>query len=173
MMHHAHLMKIFLFILALVPFGTVYAQEAQVFDIQHLLENGYIASYELDSDKDELYLDVITDSAKIEKLTIILPRELIDSKFNNKDTQFHALIDGKDVQVLEIGVVEVVGAPAATAPRLIQIFVPPSGGFITIIGTESHPNAVVVPEFSTIAMLTLVSGVVLAVTISRKFKMIP
>ena len=86
-------------------------------------------------------------------LEITLPRELIDSRSNDIDTEFVVMIDGEEAEYEEI--------VSNEFERSIRVSIPENSKELKIIGTQ------VVPEFAILALITLVVTVSLAIAISR------
>ncbi len=128
------------------------------FDIDATLTNGDISDIKVDEDFTSIVLTVDTNTEDGE-LTITLPRELIDSKFDNADDDFIVLVNGDDLGYDEINTDE--------RARTLTIPVPHGTEEIEIIGTQ------VVPEFGIITALTLTTAIAGIVLVSRKYVIKP
>jgi len=151
----------------LAPFmckSTSAVAESQVFDIKPIISNGFITKYEMISSQNKLKLSVSMDSGKSGETQIVLPRELLDSKSSGNDVPFKVTVGGKSVAVDEIATTD--------SERVIKFPISSTTSTIIITGSESYPNAVVVPEFGSITMLILVVSIVAVMVSVRKFQMI-
>ena len=70
------------------------------FDVEYTITGGTL--FNIIPDKDFLSLIFSIDTYNNEVLVVELPRDLIDSKFNNKDDPFVILIDGNESNFTEI-----------------------------------------------------------------------
>ena len=138
--------------------------KSQVFDIKPIISNGFITKYEMNSYQNKLHLSVSMDSNQSGDAQIVIPRLLLDSKSSDNDVPFKVTVGGKSVAVNEIVTNDL--------ERVIKFPVSSTTSTIIITGSESYPNAVVVPEFSSIAMIILAVSVVSVVIFSRRFNVI-
>jgi len=138
--------------------------KSQVFDIKPIISNGFITKYEMNSYQNKLHLSVTMDSNKSGDAQIVLPRLLLDSKSSDNDIPFKVTVGGKSVTVNEIVTNDL--------ERVIKFPVSSTTSTIIITGSESYPNAVVVPEFGSIAMLILVTSIIAVIVSTRKFQVI-
>lgn len=86
-------------------------------------------------------------------LEVTLPRELIDSRSNDADTDFVVMIDGKQREYEEIATNE--------SERSIRVSIPAGSNELKIIGTQ------VVPEFSVLVLITLAVTISLVIATTR------
>ncbi|MEK0340456.1 MAG: hypothetical protein QQN46_09630, partial [Nitrosopumilus sp.] len=110
-----------------------------------------------------LKLTVSMDSNRSGDAQIVLPRVLLDSKSSGSDVPFKVTVGGKSVAVDEI--------PTTDSERVIKFIFSSTASSIIITGSESYPNAVVVPEFSSIVMLILATSIIAVIVSSRKFQL--
>lgn len=109
--------------------------------LRYEIIGGKVSKTEVNVETNSLHIDV--DTTDDGKLTIPLPRSLIDAKAGDKDDVFYVLADDEEAEYTEI---------IASNSRTLEIVFPEGTEEITIYGTQS------VPEFSTIAMLVLGAG---------------
>ena len=115
------------------------------------------------SSQNNLHLSVSMDSNRRGDAQIVLPRELLDSKSSGNDIPFKVIVANRPVTVDEIA--------TTNSERVIKFPVSSTASSITIIGSESYPNAVVVPEFGSIVMLILATSIIAVIVSSRKFQL--
>ena len=122
------------------------------FDVKYTIRGGTVKNMVVDSESFALIVQInVTNNGAI---TLDLPREFIGAeKQNGKDDTFIILIDGMEVPYQE----SVVGSES----RVITINFEQSDSDIEIIGTY------VVPEFSTIAIMILIIGIMATIAITR------
>lgn len=72
----------------------------ETFDVEYEMSGGSLYSIIPDDDFQLIELSINTDNDEI--LVIELPRDLIDSKFNGKDSDFIILVDGNELNFTEI-----------------------------------------------------------------------
>jgi hypothetical protein len=107
--------------------------EEHTFEVKAALSNdGRISGMELVPEIASILLTLETGSKEGE-LTIILPRDLIDSKEGGVDDEFFIIVDGLDVEPEEILTTE--------TERALKFPVPADASEVEIFGTE------VIPEF--------------------------
>ena len=116
------------------------------------------------SSQNYLKLSVSMDSNRSGDAQIVLPRLLLDSKSSGSDVPFKVTVGGKSVAVDEIATTD--------SERVIKFPVSSITSTILIKGSESYPNAVVVPEFGGIALLILTTSIISVIIVSRKFGII-
>ena len=149
-------------LLCLDRLSSMFAK-SQVFDIKPIISNGFITKYDMNSSQNKLKLSVSMDSGKSGLTQIVLPRELLDSKSSGSDVPFKVTVGGKSVAVDEIATTD--------SERVIKFIVSSTASSIIITGSESYPNAVVVPEFSSIVMLILSTSIIAVIVSARKFQL--
>lgn len=125
------------------------------YELTYSITGGVVTQVYPDQEAESLIINV--DSISNGTLFIQLPREVIDSKFDEKDDDFFVLIDG-----LETGFEET----KSPNDRTLTILFPAGTEEIEIIGTF------VVPEFGTIVLLILSISVISVIALSRT-KFIP
>jgi predicted secreted protein with PEFG-CTERM motif len=91
-------------------------------------------------------------------ITLMIPRNVLDSQAGNKDTDFIVLVDGEDADFEEID--------ADGFTRTIEIMVPEGTTEIEIIGTFA------VPEFGTMAAIILAVAIVSIIAVSAKSRLV-
>jgi predicted secreted protein with PEFG-CTERM motif len=122
------------------------------------ITGGSVLSITPDVDSNSLIIEISTTSDG--ELTIILPRALIDAKFNGDDDDFFVLVDAEEVDFDE--------TKTSTERTLVIPFFDGTEE-IEIIGTF------VIPEFDTIAAMILSVAIIsiIAVTAKTKLNRIP
>ena len=127
------------------------------FDVEYAIKGGIVESMIVDSDIFAIIVQI--ESPDEGTITLELPREFIGAeKQDGKDDTFIILIDGIEVAYQESVVL--------TNSRVITINFVEEDSDIEIIGTY------VVPEFGTIVMLILITGIMTIILASRnKFQM--
>lgn len=122
------------------------------FDVEYTIRGGTIKNMVVDSEIFALIVQV--DAIDEGTITLELPREFIGAeKQDGKDDTFIILIDGIEVAYQE----SVVGSDS----RVITINFEQGDSDIEIIGTY------VVPEFSTIAVMILIIGIMATIVMTR------
>jgi predicted secreted protein with PEFG-CTERM motif len=91
-------------------------------------------------------------------ITLMIPRDVLDSQAGDGDTDFIVLADGEDVDFEEID--------ADDFTRTIEIIVPEGVTQIEIIGTFA------VPEFGTMAAIILAVAIVSIIAVSAKSRLV-
>ena len=123
------------------------------FEINYAVISGEISEIRVNSEAQSIIVTISSDSKG--GLGILLPREVIDAKLGDNDSDFFVLADGIEIDYKE---------KIDSESRLLSIVYPAGTEKIEIIGTF------VIPEFASFAMLILlfsISGMVFA---SRKLK---
>jgi predicted secreted protein with PEFG-CTERM motif len=122
------------------------------FDVEYTIKGGTVKNIIVDSEIFALIVQI--DAIDEGTITLDLPREFIGAeKQDGKDDTFIILIDGIEVPYQE----SVVGSES----RVITINFEQGDSDIEIIGTY------VVPEFSTIAVMILIIGIMTIIVMSR------
>jgi predicted secreted protein with PEFG-CTERM motif len=134
----------------------------QTYPIEYMIDGGSIN--EMTISNETTALEISTNSTDVGTLDIRLPRNVIDAKSNEgSDAEFAAFID--DAEFIEPG------EPMTTADvRTLSIGFPSGAEKIEIIGT------MVIPEFSTIAVVVLavaIVGIIIATARYGKFNFAP
>jgi predicted secreted protein with PEFG-CTERM motif len=96
------------------------------------------------------------DSSEQGMLTITLPREVMDAKFNDEDDEFFVLVDGEETDITET---------KTDTDRTLIIEFPAGTEEIEIIGTF------VVPEFGTITAMILAVTIISTIVVSAKSRL--
>ena len=96
------------------------------------------------------------DSSEQGMLTITLPREVMDAKFNDEDDEFFVLVDGEETDITET---------KTDTDRTLTIEFPAGTEEIEIIGTF------VVPEFGTITAMILAVAIISTIIVSTKSRL--
>lgn len=123
------------------------------FEITYTIISGDVFEMRINPETQSVIVTISSDSKG--GLGILLPREVIDAKLGDNDSDFFVLADGKEIDYKE---------KIDSESRLLAIVYPAGTEEIEIIGTF------VIPEFASFAMLVLlfsISGIVIA---SRKLK---
>lgn len=122
------------------------------FDVKYTIRGGTVKNMIVDSEMFELIVQI--DAIDEGMITLDLPREFIGAeKQDGKDDIFIILIDGVEAPYQE----SVVGSDS----RVITINFEQEDSDIEIIGTY------VVPEFSTIAVMILIVGIMATIAMTR------
>jgi predicted secreted protein with PEFG-CTERM motif len=122
------------------------------FDVEYTIKGGTVKNMVVDSEIFALIVQI--DAIDEGTITLDLPREFIGAeKQDGKDDTFIILIDGIEVAYQE----SVVGSDS----RVITINFEQGDSDIEIIGTY------VVPEFSTIAVMILIIGIMTTIVMTR------
>ncbi|QLH06059.1 PEFG-CTERM sorting domain-containing protein [Nitrosopumilus ureiphilus] len=122
------------------------------FDVKYTIRGGAVKNMIVDSEMFELIVQI--DAIDEGMITLDLPREFIGAeKQDGKDEKFIILIDGIEALHQE----SVVGSDS----RVITINFEQEDSDIEIIGTY------VVPEFSTIAVMILIVGIMATIAMTR------
>ena len=125
------------------------------FVLSYTITGGKVLSVTPDDDASSLIIGISTTSDG--KLTITLPRELIDAVGpDGQEDSFFVLIDGEEVDFDET---------KTTTDRTLTIEFPDGAEEIEIIGSF------VVPEFGTIAALILAVAIISIIAVSSKTKL--
>lgn len=123
------------------------------FDVKYTIRGGTVKNMVVDSEIFALIVQVDTIDEGV--ITLDLPREFIGAeKQDGKDDTFIILIDGIEVAYQE----SVVGSES----RVITINFEQGDSDIEVIGTY------VVPEFSTIAVMILIVGIMATIVMTQK-----
>ena len=72
------------------------SKDGQIFDVSYLLRGAYLHAGKIDYDLSSLILQI--ESYAKGELWIKIPRQLLDAKKNDKDTNFVVLIDGEEIR---------------------------------------------------------------------------
>jgi len=101
---------------------------------------------------------VLTVNAKSDgTLTLMIPRDILESQSQNGDSPFIVLVDGEDGDAFEIG--------SDSTTRTIEIDIPEGTTKVEIIGTWA------VPEFGTMAAIILAVAIVSIIAVSAKSRL--
>lgn len=134
------------------PFSETFSIEE--FDVPVTLTDGRVESIDVNIDEKSLDLK-LADVEEDAKLTITIPRGLLDSKNpDGTDTEFSVLIDGELVACEE---------DTVNDERVLTCEIPAMSEEINIIGTF------VVPEFGIIAMMILAVSIAGVLVASRRY----
>lgn len=120
------------------------------FEITYAISGGVIKQVVPDYDEKSLRIEV--DSISNGTLSIKLPREVIDAKFDEEDDDFFVILDGLDVDFDET---------KSGNERTIKFDFPEGTEEIEIIGTS------VIPEFGGIAVLILVMSIISVILLPK------
>ena len=122
--------------------------------IGYKITNGNLVGVVPDLDATSLNVAIVpTDAGSV---TLTIPRDVLDSKFKDKDARFFVLIDGEGVDFDET---------KTDSDRTLTIQFPASADEIEIIGTF------VVPEFGTIAVMILAVAIISIIAVSAKSRL--
>jgi len=124
------------------------------FGIGYQITGGSIISITPDIDQSSLIIEI--EAVDDGELTITLPRELIDAKFNGDDDDFFVLVDAEEVDFEET---------KTNSERTLTIEFPAGTEEIEIIGTF------VIPEFGAIAALILAVAIISIIAVSARTKL--
>jgi len=124
------------------------------FGITFHITGGSVVSITPDFDSSSLI--IVIEAVDDGELTITLPREVIDAKFNGDDDDFFVLIDGEEWDFDET---------KTDLDRTLTIGFLAGTEEIEIIGTF------VIPEFGTIAALILAVAIISIIAVSAKSKL--
>ncbi len=124
------------------------------FGVGFQITGGSIISITPDIDQSSLIIEI--EAVDDGELTITLPRELIDAKFNGDDDDFFVLVDAEEVDFDET---------KTDLERTLTIGFPAGTEEIEIIGTF------VIPEFGTIAALILAVAIISIIAVSARTKL--
>lgn len=132
--------------------------DGKIYPINYTIESGLLTNITANTQEKSLTLHVV-NSTKTGKLTIILPREVIDSQSNNLDSPFMVFINGGQTQFNETSAI----GSSNRSFRTLAISLPYEGqtnplgiSDVKIIGTK------VIPEFGPSALIVLaISGIVI------------
>jgi len=124
------------------------------FGVGFQITGGSIISITPDIDQSSLIIEI--EAVDDGELTITLPRELIDAKFNGDDDDFFVLVDAEEVDFDET---------KTDLERTLIIGFPAGTEEIEIIGTF------VIPEFGTIAALILAVAIISIIAVSARTKL--
>ncbi|MEM3025165.1 MAG: PEFG-CTERM sorting domain-containing protein [Candidatus Nitrosotenuis sp.] len=91
-------------------------------------------------------------------ITLMIPRDILDSTSGDKDTDFIVLVDGEEADFEEIDTDDFT--------RTLEIMVPEGTTEIEIIGTYA------VPEFGTMAAIILAVAIVSIIAVSAKSRLV-
>ena len=136
------------------PSGPNIAVSGTEFSVGYSITGGSLQSITPDEDANSLIIAIATTSDG--KLTITLPRGLIDAKIGSEDDDFFVLVDGEEVDFEET---------ATSSDRNLIIEFPAGAEEIEIIGTF------VVPEFGTIAVVILAVAIVSIIAVSSRSRL--
>jgi predicted secreted protein with PEFG-CTERM motif len=144
------------------PAGTPTSQptigiSGTIFSINYMITGGQIISIETNPQDNTLLIEIIaTDDGE---LTIVLPRSVIDAKFDDgSDDVFFVLIDGQEEDFTETKTTE--------ESRTLKIEFVAGSEEIEILGTY-----VTIPEFGTIAVMILAIAIISIIAISSKTRL--
>jgi len=128
--------------------------DVEGFPVGYSITGGSILSITADVDANSLIIEISTTSDG--ELTIILPRALIDAKFNGGDDEFFVLVDAEEVDFDET---------KTDTHRTLTIAFLDGSEEIEIIGTF------VIPEFGAIAALILAVAIISIIVVSAKTRL--
>ena len=101
---------------------------------------------------------VLTVSAKTDgTLTLMIPRDILESQSQKGDSPFIVLVDGEEANVFEVG--------SDSTTRTLEIDIPEGSTKVEIIGTWA------VPEFGTMAAIILAVAIVSIIAVSAKSRL--
>jgi len=138
------------------PIGP--SMDVEGYTVGFKITGGSVLGITPDVDANSLLIEISTTNDG--ELTIILPRALIDAKFNGDDDDFFVLVDGEEVDFDET---------KTSTERTLTISFFDGSEEIEIIGTF------VIPEFGTIAAVILSVGIIsiIAVTAKTRLSLVP
>jgi hypothetical protein len=116
--------------------------------------SGNITSARVDADFHSLILSLATDPLHENELVLALPRNLIDARLDESDSEFIVVADDRSIPYDEI--------QTSDSSRQIRIVLPPGVSEVEIVGTQ------VVPEFPGIVFMCVVIFLATAVLYHRK-----
>ncbi|MFQ5969438.1 MAG: hypothetical protein ACE5J2_02965 [Nitrososphaerales archaeon] len=122
-------------------------------DLMTSLSNGSVKSADVDRDFASIILAIETSATEDGELMIVLPRELIDSKFNGDDDDFIILVNGEETDYQEHS--------ASTTERALTIPIFVGAEEVEILGTQ------VIPEFPGAIMAVIGVTVASSIALSR------
>ena len=132
--------------------GNTIKVDGTDFSVTYSITNGKVLGIKADIKSKSLIVSIQTTGDG--RLTMDLPRALIDAKINNQtDDQFFVINDGQEAQFTET---------KTTTDRTLTIPFTDGTGQIEIIGTW------IVPEFGTIAALVLAIAIISIIAVSAK-----
>lgn len=136
--------------------------DGRSYPINYTIESGLLTSITANVQDKSLTLSVV-NSTKTDKLTISLPREVINSQSNNLDAPFMVFVNGEQARFNEIA------ANGNNSSRTLAISLPYEGqanplgtSDVKIIGTR------VIPEFGPSALIVLAVSGITILTMFRK-----
>ncbi len=134
------------------------SMDVEGYTVGFKITGGSVLGITPDVDANSLVIEISTTNDG--ELTIILPRALIDAKFNGDDDDFFVLVDGEEVDFDET---------KTSTERTLTISFFDGSEEIEIIGTF------VIPEFGTIAAVILSVGIIsiIAVTAKTRLSLVP
>ncbi len=134
------------------------SMDVEGYTVGFKITGGSVLGITPDVDSNSLIIEISTTSDG--ELTIILPRALIDAKFNGDDDDFFVLVDAEEVDFDE--------TKTSTERTLVIPFFDGTEE-IEIIGTF------VIPEFDTIAAMILSVAIIsiIAVTAKTRLRLVP
>ncbi len=137
------------------PSGTTGPSiDVEGYPVGYSITGGSILSITADVDANSLIIEISTTSDG--ELTIILPRALIDAKFNGDDDEFFVLVDAEEMDFDET---------KTDTHRTLTIAFFDGSEEIEIIGTF------VIPEFGAIAALILAVAIISIIVVSAKTRL--
>jgi hypothetical protein len=132
--------------------------DGKSYPINYTIESGLLTSITANTQDKSLTLHAV-NSTKTDKLTISLPREVIDSQNNDADTPFMVFVNGGQVQFNETTTC------SNNSSRTLEISLPYEGQTnpvgtldVKIIGTK------VIPEFGSLAVVMI--SIIMAVIVT-------
>ena len=128
--------------------------DVEGYPVGYSITGGSILSITADVDANSLIIEISTTSDG--ELTIILPRALIDAKFNGDDDEFFVLVDAEEMDFDET---------KTDTHRTLTIAFFDGSEEIEIIGTF------VIPEFGAIAVLILAVAIISIIVVSAKTRL--
>jgi len=136
------------------PKGNELTNDKTMITLKHYIIGGKIVSILPDNEINSLVITL--DAPEQGSLTITLPRDVIDAKFNGEDDEFFVLVDGEEAEIIET---------KTEIDRTLTISFPADSEVIEVIGTF------VIPEFGLIATMILTIAVISIVVLSTKSRL--
>jgi predicted secreted protein with PEFG-CTERM motif len=131
--------------------------DGSTFPIEYEISNGSVKSVFAKPDDDKLAVSV--DGTQAGRLTIVLPRNVIDAVEDGQDIRY--MVTTTDLESGEEDEITVVEAQTGSTSRTLVIDYPQGTDLIEIQGTQ------VVPEFGVIAALILAASLVAVIGFAR------
>ena len=113
--------------------------------------SGNITSVRIDPDFNSLVFSITTNQDSNQELTLELPRDLIDARINDIDSEFLVVASGQDIQYSE--------TQSTDSMRQIRINIPDGATEFEVVGTR------VMPEFPPILTAVIAGTLMIAVVV--------